>query len=68
MAAAWRRRGGGMAAAWRRHGGGVAAAWRRRGGGGSAAAADDGRGEGKGDRRRDGNATATDCAMVTRSE
>ena len=45
---------------------------RRNGGGGSAAeaqsatAAGDGRGEGKGDRRRDGNATATECAMVTR--
>jgi hypothetical protein len=45
----------------------VAAAWGRRGGGGSAAAAGDGRGKGKGDRWCDGvgDATATECAMVT---
>ncbi len=49
----WRRRGGGGSAA------AVAVRWRRGGGGSTAAAhsataAGDGRGEGKGDRRRDG--------------
>ena len=45
------------AARWRR--GDVAAAAL------SATVADDGRGEGKGDRRSDGDAMATECAMVT---
>ncbi len=55
-------------------GGSLAAAWRRRGGGGSAAtahsaaAAGDRWGEGKGDQRSDGNATARECAMVTRRQ
>jgi hypothetical protein len=50
----------------------VAAAWRRRGGSGSTAAAHsvmaagDGWGKGKGDRWRDGDTTATECAMMTR--
>jgi hypothetical protein len=50
----------------------LAAAWRRRGGGGSAAAAHrvtaagNERGEGKGDRQRDGDAMVTEYAMMTR--
>jgi hypothetical protein len=64
-----RRRGGGGSG-----GGGSARARGRRQRGGcgslvaahSATAAGDGRGEGKGDRRCDGDAIATECAMVTR--
>jgi hypothetical protein len=55
-AAAWWRRGGGGSGGG--GGGGCAAAVH------SATAAVDGRGEGKGDRRCDGDATATECAMV----